>query len=359
MLLASVKKMKGAEKVKAEVLSWIKEHNPEPGHKFFSQRELARLLKVDPMTAHKALNELTKEGKLYSEHGKGTFVGPKPEKINFLNLALALPKSNLENSSKNPENWHIVQKIYSAFLQSLKVGETFSTIVYPTDASGAEAIEKFSKYDAVFFASEREYAALIKKLIEKKQTQVAIIGCPSDYAPECLKLSVALTESVRQAVSFLAQKGYRRIGYIGSTKMKEKIEGYKMALSDYGLAMNEKNVVLNIDSQYDGARGASILIAQGLECDCIFVDTDLKAIGVIDYLQKQGKKIPKDIGVMGFDGLDQFVNAPPYLTTVKTDFNELIDAALKKIREKDNKEIINSSIEIPGNIIPNKTVKGE
>ncbi|OGV35568.1 MAG: hypothetical protein A2020_07145 [Lentisphaerae bacterium GWF2_45_14] len=357
MPLESAKHLKGAEKVRAEVLSWIKNNNPLPGARFFSQRELAELLKVDPMTAHKALQQLNREKILYRIQGRGTFVGPELKETACRNYALISSRMNIGDREANPDNWHIVNKIYSAFMQSLLDNETFSTvIVHPKDNSNSIGI-RLKGYDAVFFGGESEFSKLISNLIESQKTQVVIIGSRTDSDLKCLHLSCALHESVYKGISYIASAGYRKIAYIGSSKMTEKFDGYKKALSDYGLMFDMNNVVLGIESQCDGARGASLLLGKNSSFDSIFVDTDIKAVGVIDYLASQEIKVPDDIGVMGFDGLEQFINAPPYLTSVKTDFKELIESGLNALRKKRQKGYIEDRLDIPGSLIPNKTLK--
>jgi len=356
MKLESIKYPKGAEKVKAEILSWLRKHKPLPGEKFFSQRELAQILKVDPMTAHKALKELDDNGILYRIHGKGTFIGPRPEEVACKRYAIIVPRMNIENKEVNPDSWHIVNKIYSAFMHSLRENEIFSTVVVQPGEKVNPRGFKPNEYDAVFFSSENEFSGLISYLIESQETQVIIIGSKQDSCLRCMHLSPSLTESVYNGISYMAEAGYRKIAYIGSEKMTEKFKGYKKALSDYGLKLDMNNVVLGIEAQREGARGASLLLGKNSDIDAIFVDTDQKAVGVIDYLASQEIKVPGDIGVMGFDGLEQFINAPPYLTSVKTDFGNLLGNALKILRNKKRNEYIEDRLDIPGFVIPNKTL---
>ena len=119
MLTESDIELKGAAKVKNEVRNWIRQHRPSPGDRFMSQRELARLLDVDPMTAHKALSELTDEGVLYRVQGKGSFIGNAPREIHALNLAMALARPDLDNPVTNSNCWPIVQRVITAVMQSV------------------------------------------------------------------------------------------------------------------------------------------------------------------------------------------------------------------------------------------------
>lgn len=358
MLTESDIALKGAAKVKNEVRNWIRQHRPSPGDRFMSQRELARLLDVDPMTAHKALSELTDEGVLYRVQGKGSFIGNAPREIHALNLAMALARPDLDNPVTNSNHWHIVQRAITAVMQSLKDHDTFSTAIVPLQTDTRRAEDRLQTYDAVIFFGDLEYRDLIETMIKSRKTPVIIIdSLVPAVIDTAIRLSLGLNESVYRGITYMAKNGYRRIAYIGSDLSPDKIAGYKRALADYALPLEEKNIVMGIDDQDSGARGASILYGRGLNCDGIFVDTDFKALGVIDYLNNQGVKVPEDIGVMGFDGISSCINAPPYLTTVKTCHGELIAGALEFLRHSERKKAISHYIEIPGNVVPNKTLK--
>jgi GntR family transcriptional regulator, histidine utilization repressor len=65
------------EAVKQHVLEHIRDGRWQPGDKIPSENELVRDLSVSRMTANRALKELSSEGYLLREHGRGTFVAPR------------------------------------------------------------------------------------------------------------------------------------------------------------------------------------------------------------------------------------------------------------------------------------------
>ncbi|MHB9139434.1 MAG: winged helix-turn-helix domain-containing protein, partial [Victivallaceae bacterium] len=146
MLIENEIALKGAEKVKHEVRNWIRQNRPRPGDRFMSQRELAKLLDVDPMTAHKALSELTDEGILYRLQGKGSFIGNFPREIHTLNLAMAVARPNLDSPVTNSNYWHIVQRVITGVMQSLKDHDTFSTAIIPPQDDPRRTEERLQSY---------------------------------------------------------------------------------------------------------------------------------------------------------------------------------------------------------------------
>ncbi|MFE0442356.1 LacI family DNA-binding transcriptional regulator [Aerococcus sp. NPDC058936] len=73
------------------------------------------------------------------------------------------------------------------------------------------------------------------------------------------------------------------------------------------------------------------------ETDGIFVVTDEQAMEVIDLLHQNGKRVPEDIQVIGFDGSKQSNNSPIYLSSIRQSVPEIAAEAVKclfKIIEK-------------------------
>ena len=76
--------------VKEKVKSWIKEQNLQPGDKIISQNKLSKILKIAPLTAYKALDELVSDGVIYRIRGKGSFVADRSNTPKHKNLGVFL-----------------------------------------------------------------------------------------------------------------------------------------------------------------------------------------------------------------------------------------------------------------------------
>ena len=67
-----------------------------------------------------------------------------------------------------------------------------------------------------------------------------------------------------------------------------------------------------------------------LEYDGIFCSTDMLAIDILNYLRSRGIKIPKDVQVIGFDGLRTiYEGKPPYCSTIVQPVKEMAEAAVE------------------------------
>lgn len=123
-----------------------------------------------------------------------------------------------------------------------------------------------------------------------------------------------------QAVNYLINTGHKKIATItGSLDLvagQFRLQGYKDALKEKGLEINE-DFIVNADFTQDGAyQGAKKLLSISREFTAIFAANDIMAIGALKAIKEIGLKIPDDVAIMGYDGiqLGEFVEPP--LTTI-------------------------------------------
>ncbi len=141
----------------------------------------------------------------------------------------------------------------------------------------------------------------------------------------------------RIAVQRLLDGGHRQIAFIGDTRemqnqFRERYEGYCAAMTDAGLDGGPAIFVDGDTRTEQGRRSALSLVESGREFDGIFCSCDAMAFGVLEMLREQGRVVPDDVGVIGFDGLGSGAHSSPPLTTVEPDFRRagllLVETAL-------------------------------
>ena len=82
---------------------------------------------------------------------------------------------------------------------------------------------------------------------------------------------------------------------------------------------------LDMDKQYEysrfslegGYQAARALLQKYPEMTAVFTMSDLIAIGAIRAIRDLGKKVPQDISVTGFDGIEAARFIDPRLTTIR------------------------------------------
>ena len=76
------------------------------------------------------------------------------------------------------------------------------------------------------------------------------------------------------------------------------------------------------------------ILARGVAIDGVVAANDEMATGAVDVLRKQGRRVPQDIPVTGFDDLMLARLGNPPLTTVAQPFEQVADWAVRAIEEQ-------------------------
>jgi DNA-binding LacI/PurR family transcriptional regulator len=146
-----------------------------------------------------------------------------------------------------------------------------------------------------------------------------------------------------QATRHLLANGRERIAFLGHTSPRSpefsaRYDGYVQALLDAGKAPPAELKVDALNLEELGYRAVQQLIADGADFDAIFAVTDIIAIGAMRALQDAGRRIPRDVAVVGFDDLPLAQHVTPALTTVQQDIRlaaeGLVDSIVALIEEQ-------------------------
>lgn len=139
-----------------------------------------------------------------------------------------------------------------------------------------------------------------------------------------------------EATNLLIQKGCRNIalinGDISASVFRERFEGYKMALEDNGILLNEEMIVQGVFSGFqNGYNAAMELLEKNKNIDAVFATTDPTAIGAIRAIKDKNFIVGEDIKVIGFVGLEMSEMVDPPLTTMTQPTYEMGAKAMEKL----------------------------
>jgi len=149
--------------------------------------------------------------------------------------------------------------------------------------------------------------------------------------------SYALTE-------YMIGRGHRRFLYLGSLPgnsiARERIAGFRRAISTHGLAIQEANIVPCHYTRDAGYQAMDKIMRENkMEYDAVCTGNDEIALGVFLAAQKHGKKIPADFALAGADGTSgQSTDFLP-LTTYKIDSRQMGEAAMRTMLQMLSGEI--------------------
>lgn len=122
------------------------------------------------------------------------------------------------------------------------------------------------------------------------------------------------------ATEYLIKQGRKEIAFFAGPKDKftfhDRFEGYKAALKDYNVSVNEKLILRSVNSISAGQSLMRQVFESGYRPDAVLCIVDLLAFGAMNVIQEKGLSVPDDIAVIGFDNhpADEIVQPP--LTTV-------------------------------------------
>lgn len=142
----------------------------------------------------------------------------------------------------------------------------------------------------------------------------------------------------RKMTEYLLGLGHRRIAFITERPEesigRRRIEGYREAFMARGLAVPEQLICYvqeEVDhfSMENGYLTAKKLLASGEAVTAIYAASDTLAIGACRAVLEAGKRIPADISVAGYDGIELGEYYNPKLTTIRQPVEEM---AKKTIR---------------------------
>ncbi len=125
----------------------------------------------------------------------------------------------------------------------------------------------------------------------------------------------------RLATEHLINLGRRRIGFLGGPPEEIEVQhrqaGYENALQDAGRKPEAALMEYGDFSDTSGAEAMRRLLKKVADIDAVFVNSDLMAIAAMETLREQGRRVPEDIAVVGYDDLSIAAHSNPPLTTIR------------------------------------------
>jgi LacI family transcriptional regulator len=150
----------------------------------------------------------------------------------------------------------------------------------------------------------------------------------------CDKVIVDDFDAAYKATRHLITEGRKRIAHFsGPQKLligRERLEGYKKALKDGGLPLDE-SIIIHAENFEMAREAVNKLLELPERPDAIFAVNDLTAIGAMLTLQRRGIKIPQEVAIVGFsDGRFSGV-VEPNLSSIDQHGYEMGTAAAKML----------------------------
>ena len=131
-------------------------------------------------------------------------------------------------------------------------------------------------------------------------------------------VSVNNFEGARMAVNHLVDIGCKKIAHISGPKSvfpaQRRLKGYLNVVENLGY----ESIVYEGDfTLKSGTDMTNDLLSSHKDIDGVFYANDLMAIGALKTFRKHQVRIPEDIAVIGFDGIQLTEMVNPEISTIK------------------------------------------
>jgi DNA-binding LacI/PurR family transcriptional regulator len=156
---------------------------------------------------------------------------------------------------------------------------------------------------------------------------------PSVSAPKVLTVGgIEGGDPAEEAVTHLLSLGHSTVHHVAGPlrwwAARERLEGWQRVLNEH-----DRTVPSYIEGDWTAASGyrAGQDLARDREVTAVFVANDDMAIGVLRALHEAGRRVPRDIGLVGFDDIPPAAYLSPALTTVRPDNTMLATVGLQRL----------------------------
>ncbi|MEM6945599.1 MAG: LacI family DNA-binding transcriptional regulator [Pseudomonadota bacterium] len=162
----------------------------------------------------------------------------------------------------------------------------------------------------------------VRAMIEQQDIPV-VEFMDIDHTPMQAAVGISNRQAAIAVADLLADKGYRRPGYIGAwgerpDRSKARREAFEERLAERGIPLCDREISPEPASVVGGGRSTERLLSRSPEIDAIFFANDDQALGGLFHCQRAGLRVPQDLGIIGFNGIGMGLATPVVLTSVET-----------------------------------------
>ena len=170
----------------------------------------------------------------------------------------------------------------------------------------------------------------------------------------------------QKMTEYLLGLGHRRIALITERSERPigrlRTEGFRRAYENQGFVVPEELICYvqeDIDhySMENGYLTAKKLLESGQEVTAIYAVSDSLAIGACRAVLEAGKRIPEDISVAGYDGIEMGEYYNPKLTTIKQPVEEIAKKTIRLLLDVIAERREHQQIVLPAELVVRDSTK--
>lgn len=311
-------------------------------------KDIAAELGISPSTVSRALKD-------HFEISQKTIDAVKEtaERLNYQPNSLALSLRYSKSHTIGVIVPEIVHFFFSTVISGIEDGAQsrgYNVIITQSNESRVKEISNIqtlynNRVDGVLMSLSKETKDVshIEDIIGKG-LPIVMFDRVSDEL-DCSQVTVNDFQGAYNATKHLITKGYKKIAHLagpsGLNVTNERLSGYKKALTDAGLQVDNNLIILDKYREEDSRKSVFELLKLH-SADALFAFDDLAALESIKAAQQYGKNIPIDFGVVGFCNWQFTSLSNPTISTVEQPGFEMgqkaVELLINQIEEEEGKE---------------------
>lgn len=198
----------------------------------------------------------------------------------------------------------------------------YNVLLCNTDGSATKETDYINvlrsrQADGVIFTTSQVNSKSAKMLID---TGIPVVLADRRMNIACDSVVAENIIGAYKATRHLLDLGHTRIGIItgpmGAGTSEERIEGYKQALLESSIAVDDDMICEGNYRQHSGYECTCRFLKMSDQPTAIFACNDLMAVGAMSALEDHGLKVPDNVAVVGYDDIAIASVTRPRLTTV-------------------------------------------
>ncbi len=179
-------------------------------------------------------------------------------------------------------------------------------------------------------------------------------------SPIDMSVGFSHTDCGAEMAQHLIRRGRRHAGYIGALARSDimgqaRFEGFRDALSRAGHPLVDSEMLHDAPGFYAGYYGLETLLSRRDDFDVVYFHNDEMAIGGMAFCQARGLRVPEDIGIAGWGGMEAASILPKRLTTTVVPTTGIGKAAAEALVAKLKGEPAQTVTIVPTRLVPGET----
>jgi len=232
---------------------------------------------------------------------------------------------------------YLEENNYKSILENLRFYSKWGYDWYQNEAykkAVYNAFQEFSaiKVDGIIYVSGHERNI---NIIPENFSIPTIISYAFSDSPNLSSVMIDDVDAAYRLTQHLIKNGHKKIAVIkgedGNIHTEKRLQGYKKALEDYGIELDQNLICNGNWRSKSGYEIGKELLASKKDFSAIFCFNDLMASGLYRSLAENKIQVGKDLSVVGFDNRSLSQELIPPLTTMEIPLVEIGKATAQEL----------------------------